>query len=92
MRDPNRLCNFYNELMKIHIENFPDWRFGQLVCNLERWLQNTKRLNDIFFIEEDEMMNYIKEFVEDMKPTKSICISNGICISNNGEQDWDFCK
>lgn len=66
-RDPNRLYKFYNELMRIHMENFPDWRFGQLICNLERWLQNTKRLNDIFFIEEDEMINYIKEFVKDMK-------------------------
>lgn len=70
MRDPNRLYKFYNELMRIHMEKFPDWRFGQLTCNLDRWLQETKRVHDIFFIEEDEMMNYIKEFVSDMKPIK----------------------
>ena len=64
MRDVNRLYTFYNELMKIHMENFPDWRFGQLVSNLERWLQANKKINDIYFIEEKAMLNYINEFVE----------------------------
>ena len=50
--------------MKIHVENFPDWRFGQLVSNLERWLQSNKKIDDIYFIEEDEMREYINEFVE----------------------------
>lgn len=64
MRDPNRLYGFYNELMKIHMEKFPDWRFGQLVNNLERWLQVNKKINDIFYIEEDVMLRYISEFAE----------------------------
>ena len=64
MRDPNRLYDFYNELMKIHMEKFPDWRFGQLVNNLERWLQVNKKINDIFYIEEDVMLRYISEFAE----------------------------
>lgn len=67
MRDINRLPKFYNELMKIHIENFPDWRFGQLINNLERWLQVNKKINDIFYIEEDEMLRYINEFIEQIK-------------------------
>lgn len=67
MRDVNRLYGFYNELMKIHMENFPDWRFGQLINNLERWLQVNKKIDDIFYIEEDAMLRYINEFVEDLK-------------------------
>lgn len=67
MRDPNRLYNFYNELMKIHMENFPDMRFGQLICNLERWLQINKKIGDIFYIEEKAMLRYLNEFVESMR-------------------------
>lgn len=67
MRDVNRLYSFYNELMKIHMENFPDWRFGQLINNLERWLQINKKIKDIFYIEENAMLRYINEFVEDIK-------------------------
>ena len=67
MRDIKRLDVFYNELMKIHKENFPDWRFGQLTNNLERWLQANKGIVDMFFIEEDEMLQYLKEFVGDIK-------------------------
>lgn len=64
MRDINRLDVFYDELKKIHKEYFPDWRFGQFVCNLERWLQANKGFNDLFFFEEYEMLHYINEFVE----------------------------
>lgn len=64
MRDINRLDVFYDELKKIHKECFPDWRFGQLVNNLERWLQANKRFNDLFYIEEYEMLQCINEFVE----------------------------
>lgn len=67
MRDVNRLHSFYNELMKIHMENFPDWRFGQLINNLERWLQVNKKIDDVFYIEENAMLRYINEFVEDLK-------------------------
>lgn len=67
MRDVNRLYEFYNELMKIHMENFPDWRFGQLINNLERWLQVNKKIDDIFYIEENAMLRYINEFVEYIK-------------------------
>lgn len=64
MRDINRLDIFYDELKKIHKENFPDLRFGQLVNNLERWLQANKGVVDMFYIEEDEMLGYINEFVK----------------------------
>ena len=57
MRDPNRLYKFYNELMRIHMENFPDWRFGQLIENIDVWIcENTNR-PDIFYCEEDEFLD-----------------------------------
>lgn len=59
MRDPNRLDSFYNELKKIHKENFPDWRFGQLFFNLQQWSGS-----DFFYIEEDEYLNYLKQFIQ----------------------------
>lgn len=67
MRDLCRLYGFYDELMKIHMNNFPDWRFSQLINNLERWLSRKKRIDDIFYIEENAMLRYLNEFVEDMK-------------------------
>lgn len=64
MRDVNRLYGFYNTLMQIHMENYPDLRFGQLIMIFERWLQVNKKINDMFYIEEDEMLSYLNEFVQ----------------------------
>lgn len=63
MRDPNRLYSFYDGLRQIHMENFPDWRFGQLVNNFMSWLWVVKRV-DCFFPEEGDMLDYIREFSE----------------------------
>ena len=57
MRDPGRIDKFYNEFKKVHKESFPDWRFGQLVINFLGWLGR-----DPFFLEEDEMLGYLKRF------------------------------
>ena len=67
MRDVNRLYGFYNELMKIHMENFPDWRFGQFINNFENWLKLDKKISDMFYIEEDKMLRYINEFAKDVR-------------------------
>lgn len=62
MRDINRLDKFYNELCEIHKKHFPDWRFGQLLVNvLADWQAKTKR--DIFFPEEDEMIQIFRDYV-----------------------------
>lgn len=61
MRDPNRLDNFYFQLREIHKTKFPDWRFGQLMSNFFGWLYETKKI-DLFFPEEDKMLEYFKEF------------------------------
>ena len=62
MRDINRLDKFYDELKGIHKKHFPDWRFGQLIVNvLADWQAKTKR--DIFFPEEDEMIQIFRDYV-----------------------------
>ena len=61
MRNPNRLDNFYFQLREIHKTKFPDWRFGQLMSNFFGWLYTEKKI-DLFFPEEDKMLEYFKEF------------------------------
>ena len=61
MRDPNRTYDFCKELATIWNENFPDWRFGQLIYNFIICCSNTKK-RDIFFPEEKEFMELFKEF------------------------------
>lgn len=64
MRDPNRLYKFYDELRDIHMTYFPDWRFGQLINNVLGWW-TAKYKRDIFFPEEDEMIEMIKKYIEE---------------------------
>lgn len=64
MRDPNRLLIFYGYLIDAHRLHFPDWRFGQLIVNFERWIKAAKGYDDIFYIEDGKMLEYIKEFTE----------------------------
>ena len=71
MRDLGRLYGFYDELIKIHMNNFPDWRFSQLINNLERWLLDKKKIDDIFYVEENAMLRFLHEFVEDIKGNKT---------------------
>ena len=66
MRDPNRLDKFYDELKKIHKKYFPDWRYGQLCSNFFGWLMGEKKM-DLFFPEEDKMLEYFREYVGEIK-------------------------
>lgn len=61
MRKPERLYPFYEEVRNIHINYFPDWRFGQLCSNFFGWLASEKG-KDLFFPEEDKMLEYLKEY------------------------------
>ena len=61
MRDPKRLDGFYDEMKEIHKKYFPDWRYGQLCSNFFGWLISEKKI-DLFFPEEDQMLEYFKEF------------------------------
>lgn len=64
MRKPERLYGFYDELMRIHIKHFPDWRFGQFVNNFLRWIMTSKE-RDPFYIEEPDMIDLLHEYVEE---------------------------
>lgn len=61
MRDPNRLYDFYGKLQEAHLTKYPDLRFGQMISNLFLWISNEKKI-DPFFVEEEEMIKYIREF------------------------------
>lgn len=62
MRDPNRLDAFYEELKKMHKERFCDQRFGQLISNFFGWVLSEKKCNDIWFPEDGQWIEWIKEF------------------------------
>lgn len=61
MRDPQRLDNFYDEVKRLHMQYFPDWRVGQLWTNFFGWLYGTKSI-DPFFPEENSLLDDFKEF------------------------------
>lgn len=66
MRKPERLYDFYNELTRVHIKYFPDWRFGQFCSNFLGWVLFAKE-RDPFFVEEPVMLDLLHEYVECMK-------------------------
>ena len=57
MRDPKRIPEILKLLQECW-ENVPDWRFGQLIENLKRYIGSA----DLFYIEDDKLVQYIKEF------------------------------
>lgn len=65
MRDINRLDKFYDELKRIH-KYVLDWRFGQFIMNFMSWYY-TKYKRDCFYIEEDKMIKYIEEFIDEVQ-------------------------
>lgn len=62
MRAINRIEPFMNELLKIW-KLVPDWRFGQLVENFKRFA----RVEDLFYIEDDKMLEVLKQFKKELK-------------------------
>ena len=67
MRNAERLDKFYDELREIHKKSFEDWRFGQLCSNFFGWLYQEKG-KDLFFPEEDDMIEYLKEYAKIISP------------------------
>lgn len=51
MRDPKRIDKFLAQLGE-YWKKVPDWRFGQLICNIPF-------TRDPFFLEEDEFLNEV---------------------------------
>ena len=59
MRNPNRIPEILAMLQK-GWEKVPDWRFGQLVENLRTYIG----VDDLFYIEDDKMIEYIIDFFD----------------------------
>lgn len=59
---PEGLNEFYMELNRIHLEYKPMLRFGQFMYNFFTWVYE-KKLRDVFYIEEKEMLKLLKEYV-----------------------------
>ena len=59
MRDPNRIPEILAMLGQ-GWEKVPDWRLGQLVENLKRYIG----VDDLFYIEDDKMTEYIIDFFD----------------------------
>ena len=64
MRDPKRIRKFCDELATMW-EAVPDWRFGQLISNVLGSYQG-KTGKDIFFIEDEEMIEVFKSYLGDI--------------------------
>ena len=63
MRDIKRIRKFCDELADIWEKQCPDWRFSQLVLNV---LSSDKINSTVaFYIEDDEMMEFIKDYFWD---------------------------
>lgn len=60
MRDKKRIKKFCNELADIWENNCPNWRFGQMICNIFGEIASNRI--DPFFPEEDVMINYFKNY------------------------------
>lgn len=59
MRNPKRIYEFCNRLADIWATECPDWRFGQLICNVFGTASH-----DPFFHEEKEMIELFEKFFD----------------------------
>lgn len=64
MRDPNRIYPTTSAIADAWA-NLPDWRFGQLMYNFKASMEQEGR--DIFFMEEDEFVQRLREYVNYLK-------------------------
>lgn len=67
MRDPDRLDNLYEAMLKVHKEKFSDWRFGQFMSNFLSWCIGTGRCPNILFQEDDKWEQWVEEYAMGMK-------------------------
>ena len=62
MTKAERLYDFYDFLRDIHMEHYPDLRFGQLMEVIFCWIRSDKK-RDPFYVEEDDMKNLLSEYI-----------------------------
>lgn len=61
MRDPSRMDKVLAAFKEIWKEA-PDWRFMQLICNMQR-----SQGSDMFFVEDDVLIEYLQKETERAK-------------------------
>ena len=59
MRDSNRISEVLS-MLRQGWEKVPDWRLGQLIENLKRYIG----VDDLFYIEDDKMIEKIVDFFD----------------------------
>ena len=59
MRDPNRIPKVM-ALLEEGWKKVPDWRFGQLIENLKRYIG----VQDLFYMEDDQLEKVIKDYFD----------------------------
>ena len=64
MRDPKRIYSTTSAIANVWAD-LPNWRFGQLMYNFKAAMEQDGR--DIFYMEEDELIDYLKAYVEEFK-------------------------
>lgn len=57
MRDKDRIDKFLTKFGELWKDNCFDLRFGQLVCNLQKFYNS-----DLFYVEEDKMIYLLEKF------------------------------
>ena len=58
MRDSNRIPEVIKTIEKLW-KQYPDWRFMQLVCNIQKAYGS-----DMFYVEDNEFVEFINQMVE----------------------------
>lgn len=64
MRDVNRIYPFCEKLAYYWKTYYSELRFGQFMMCLFSWIEKEYKVTDVFFIEEDKMLEYLKAFCE----------------------------
>lgn len=59
-RSVERMQPFLQQLEQFW-RRHPDWRFGQMMCNLDRRYRAMHDDNDFFYLEEDEFLAFLEE-------------------------------
>ena len=59
MRDPDRIPEMM-KLLQLGWQKVPQWRFGQLIENLKRYIG----VDDLFYIEDDKMIEQIIDYFD----------------------------
>jgi uncharacterized protein YihD (DUF1040 family) len=78
MRDPNRISLVLKEIEKMW-RLHPDWRLGQLLCNLAAWVDPTQ--NFVWDLEDDVLIAEVQRHLE--QNAQIATAGNGVLSGNS---------